>query len=320
MKSEKRRLCLVAATSLMMLAGSTVVLAAEKRCTTMNGDKVECPVLSDAALQEAADAYSKEASDMAIGKAGSTYGIEPFDYLTGVGKVSSKDRTKGGDSGYGGSLAAGNEDTGRTELWDRVDKPSDQGTIYNQWTNRWSPTFKTTLVEGADPNAGKQWYYFYCIACHGWTLQGDGPNAQVIDPKPRTLTAGSYMQNKTNLQLFMAIKGGGEAIGLSPSMPSWGNIMQDQDIWNVVAWLRANQDVGPPKSVDDYLNPKSTFKTIAGDVNALNYLKSEAFIEEQEMVEAVLPGRGTGLTGGGYVEGGLRKRPEDVAKKVSAGF
>ncbi|HEC16141.1 MAG TPA: cytochrome c [Sedimenticola sp.] len=317
MKSEKRRLCLVAATSLMVLAGSTVALAAEKRCTTMTGEKVECPVKSDEELKKAVESFGAEADAMAVGKAGSTYGIEPFDYLTGVGKRSSKDVKKQGDSGYGGSLGG---DTGKTELWDRVENAAQGEAIYNQWVNNWSPSFKSTLVDGADPNAGKQWYYFYCVACHGWTLQGDGPNAAMLDPKPRTLTAGSYMQKKSNLQLFTVIKGGGEAVGLSPSMPSWGNILLDQDIWNVVAWIRANQDVGPPKSVDDYLNPKSTFKPIPGDVNALNYLQSEEFQEEQEMVEASLPGRGAGLEGGGYVEGGLRKRPEEVSKKLSAGY
>ena len=184
MKSEKRRLCLVAATSLIFLAGSTIAFAAEKRCTTMKGDKVECPVLSDADLKKAADAFESEANSMAVGKAGSTYGIEPFDYLTGVGKRSSKDDTKHGDSGYGGSLGAtgAGADTGRTEMWDRVKAPSDQETVYNQWVNNWSPSFKKTFVAGGDPNAGKQWYYFYCVACHGWTLQGDGPNAEVLDP------------------------------------------------------------------------------------------------------------------------------------------
>lgn len=289
------------------------VAAAEKRCKAQ-GQKVECPVQSDEALLKAQSAYEDEGNAMIEGKAGSTYGIAPFDYLTGVGKRTEKTTLSEGDSGYGGA-------TGRTELWDRAAAPTEGEAIYNQWAHNWSPKFTTTSVPGADPNEGKQWYYVYCITCHGWTLQGDGPVAIAIDPRPRILTFGDYMNKKTNLELFTAIKGGGEAVDLSGSMPAWGNFLQDQDIWNIVAWLRANADVGPPKSIEDYLNPKSTFKPIKGDINPLNAADNEDFQDAQELIEAVLAGRGTdALTGGGFVEGGLRKSAETVNKKVEQGY
>lgn len=320
MKNNKLKIffAAIAGMSVVMLAGTSAI-AAEKRCTA-GGVKVECPTQSDAALKKAADSYEQEANDMAEGKSGSTYGIAVFDYLTGVGKRASKGSSTAGESGYG-SQHAGDEGGRRTELWDRKLNPTKGEGIYNQWTNNWSPSFKETLVPGADPNEGKQWYYSYCIACHGWTLQGDGPVAIDLDPRPRTLTKGSYMGKKTNLELFTVIKGGGTAASLSSSMPDWGNILQDQDIWNVVAWIRAMQDVKPPKSVADYLAPKSTFKPIAGDVNPLNAAKSDDFEDAQELLEAGLSGRGGDvLVGGGYVEGGLRKKPSGVAKKVSKGY
>jgi mono/diheme cytochrome c family protein len=282
----------------------------------MTGEKVECPTQSDEALAKAEAAYDKEAADMAAGKSGSTYGIQPFDYLTGVGKRTDKTEVNAGESGYGGSVGGG---TGKTELWDRVKLPTAGEGVYNQWTHNWSPSFKTTLVPGADPNEGKQWYYMYCIACHGWTLQGDGPNAMSLDPRPRILTRGDYMNKKSNLQLFAVIKGGGGAVSLSSSMPAWGNYLLDQDIWNVVAWIRAMADVEPPKTVEEYLNPKSTFKPIPGDVDALVATEDERFIDEQEMLETDLAGRGV-IEGGGYVEGGLRKKAQDVSQKVSDGY
>jgi len=115
------------------------------------------------------------------------------------------------------------------------------------------------------------------------------------------------------------IKGGGEAINLSSAMPSWGNYLQDQDIWNVVAWIRAMADVEPPKSVGEYLNPKSSFKPIKGDMTPLTAKKSEEFHEAQEMMESGMAGRGV-IKGGGYVTGGLRKPPGDVAGKVEQGY
>ncbi len=312
MSNDKRQLYLMVILSLFLFSVATQSVAVEKRCTAQS-KKVVCPTQSDKALLKARNAYDKEASDMAAGKAGSTYGIEPFDYLTGVGKRTENTTLNKGDSGYGGSA------TGKTEMWDRVNKPAQGEGLYNQWMNNWSPTFKVTLVPGADPNEGKLWYYTYCIACHGWTLQGDGPTAYDVEPRPRILAKGSYMNKKTNLELFTVIKGGGEAVDLSTSMPSWGNYLQDQDIWNVIAWIRAMADVKPPKSVEDYLSPKSSFKPIAGDVTPLNAAKNEDFMESQEMNEETLAGRGI-IHGGGYVEGGLRKNPNEVADKIKKGY
>jgi mono/diheme cytochrome c family protein len=311
MSSDKRQWYLMVISSLFLFSVASQTLAAEKRCTAQ-GKKVECPVQSEEALLAAQEAYDKEADDMAQGKSGSTYGIQPFDYLTGVGKRTEATTLNKGDSGYGGA-------TGKTEMWDRVKDPKEGEALYNQWTHNWSPTFKTTLVEGADPNEGKQWFYTYCIACHGWTLQGDGPSAYGVEPRPRILTEGSYMNKKTNLELFTVIKGGGEAVDLSESMPSWGNYLQDQDIWNVIAWIRAMADVKPPKTVEEYLNPKSSFKPIPGDVTPLNAATSEEFEESQELNEETLAGRGI-IKGGGYVEGGLRKKAEDVSDKVKSGY
>ncbi len=313
MQSYRTISLLTALAALVTFMTPANATAAEKRCKAQ-GQKVECPVQSDEALLKAQEAYEMEGNAMVEGKSGSTYGIAPFDYLTGVGKRTEGTTLTEGDSGYGGS-------TGRTELWDRASAPAEGESIYNQWTHNWSPKFKTTLVPGADPNEGKQWYYVYCINCHGWTLQGDGPAAIAVDPRPRILTSGKYMNKKTNLELFSVIKGGGEAVDLSSSMPAWGNFLQDQDIWNVVAWLRANADVGPPKSLEDYLNPKSTFKPIKGDVTALTAAGNADFADAQELIEAEMAGRGTkALTGGGFVEGGLRKPAKTVDKKVEQGY
>src|SRR3990172_1802966 len=319
MKNAKLKIGLIAMTSLgMMWGGASAFAAAEKRCTA-GGQKVECATVTEAEAKAASAAFLKEGADMEAGQGGSTYGIAPFDYLTGVGKRSNSDaKTYKTDSGYGSDVKG----SLKTELRDRGKAPKSDGvtdkSVYDQWSGNWSPTFGTTLVAGADPTQGKNYYYSYCIACHGWLMHGDGPSASELDPRPRTLTRGDYMQKKTNLELFTVIKGGGEAVSLSSSMPNWGNVLQDQDIWNIVAFIRAMQDVPPPKSVTEYLNPKSTFKPIKGDVDALNASKSADFQEVQELIESEMTGRapGTELVGGGFVAGGNRAAPADVAVKL----
>jgi mono/diheme cytochrome c family protein len=298
---------------LSIFAFASVGFAAEKRCTA-EGQKVECPTRTEAELKTAAANYEKEAMDMLKGIGGSTYGIAPFDYLTGVGKRTTKTdvKTFKTESGYA-------KGTGKTEVWDRIKTTKEKAlsgeALYNQWTNNWSPSFKESLVPGANPNEGKQWYYVYCVGCHGWLLKGDGPNATYLDPFPRDLTAGAaYMNKKTNVELFAVIKGGGGAVDLSDVMPSWGNLLQDQDIWNVIAWMRANADAKKPASIQDYLNPKSSFDkaSAANKVTPLNASKNPEFAEMQELVESMLAGRGGDLKGGGFVEGGLRKKPEEA--------
>ncbi len=322
MKNAKLRIGLIVMTSLGVMWGSSSAFAAEKRCKA-GGVKVECPTVTDAEAKAASDAFGKEADDMSAGKGGSTYGIAPFDYLTGVGKRSNSDtKTYKTDSGYELNEKATHA-SNKTELWDRVKAPKSDGvsdkSVYDQWSGNWSPTFGSTLVAGADPTQGKNYYYSYCIACHGWLMHGDGPSAAELNPRPRTLTRGDYMQKKTNLELFTVIKGGGEAVSLSSSMPSWGNVLQDQDIWNIVAFIRAMQDVKPPASVAEYLNPKSTFKPIKGDVDAINAATNKDFKEAQELVESDMSGRAPGseLEGGGFVEGGNRHKPSEVAVKVA---
>ena len=314
MQLRNRIICVAAVSAVFVASAYSEPFAAAGRCQLHDGTKVVCPVRTDAELAAAAAAYDEEAAQMTAGVSGSTYGVAPFDYLTGVGKRTDGTTLTKGDSGYGGK-------GGKTELWDRVKKPKEGEALYNQWTNNWSPTFKNTLVPGADPNEGKQWYYVYCIGCHGWGLRGDGPSASEVEPRPRILTDGGYMNKKSNLQLFTVIKGGGEASFLSASMPAWGNFLQDQDIWNVIAWIRMMADTKPPKTIEEYLNPKTTFKQIAGDINALTASENDDFKDAQEEAELSLAGRGEGaLKGGGYVEGGLRKKPAEVEAKIKQGF
>lgn len=308
MKNAKLKIGLIAVASLGMMWGSVSAVAAEKRCTA-GGQKVECPTVSEEEAKAASAAFLKEGDDMEKGKGGSTYGIAPFDYLTGVGKRSNSDtKTYKTDSGYGAAAKGGL----KTELWDRVKAPKSDGvtdkSVYDQWSGNWSPTFGATLVPGANPTQGKNYYYSYCIACHGWLLHGDGPSASELNPRPRTLTNEAYMQKKSNLELFTVIKGGGEAVSLSSSMPNWGNVLQDQDIWNIIAFIRAMQGVPPPKSVAEYLNPKSTYVPDPKDVNPLNAASSKDFKEVQETLESDMTGRdpGSELVGGKMVEGGNR--------------
>ena len=92
--------------------------------------------------------------------------------------------------------------------------------------------------EKGDPKAGKQRYDLLCSSCHGATGKGDGPAAAALSPKPRNHADGKYMNALTDKYLFDIIKGGGAGLGKSPLMPPWASQLKDQDIWNLVSYIR----------------------------------------------------------------------------------
>jgi mono/diheme cytochrome c family protein len=100
-----------------------------------------------------------------------------------------------------------------------------------------------------DPKAGKARYDLLCGSCHGTSGKGDGPAAAALTPKPRDHSDGKYMNTLTDKYFFDIIKGGGASAGKSPLMPPWAGQLSDQDIRNLVAYIRslAVPPYKPPK-------------------------------------------------------------------------
>lgn len=94
-------------------------------------------------------------------------------------------------------------------------------------------------ASATDANAGKVKYQQFCGACHGPTGKGDGPGAASLNPKPQDHTDAKYMKSLSDAQIFKITKMGGPAVGKSPMMPPWGGALSDDDIKNVVAFIRS---------------------------------------------------------------------------------
>jgi mono/diheme cytochrome c family protein len=94
-------------------------------------------------------------------------------------------------------------------------------------------------TQAADVAAGKAKYAQLCGSCHGASGKGDGPAAGALNPKPRDHTDGKYMKTLKDEDIFKITKEGGPSVGKSPLMPPWGAALSDQDIRNVVAYIRS---------------------------------------------------------------------------------
>jgi cytochrome c oxidase cbb3-type subunit III len=104
----------------------------------------------------------------------------------------------------------------------------------------------------ADLRAGKQTYNAFCATCHGINANGDGPSAKWVKPLPRDFTACRLMSMYKDADLFKAIKDGGPAAYVSYNMPPWGAVLNDQQINNVLAYVRSfcaktNHGAGEPE-------------------------------------------------------------------------
>jgi mono/diheme cytochrome c family protein len=99
--------------------------------------------------------------------------------------------------------------------------------------------FSTALVAyAADVEQGKKLYGQFCVTCHGQSGKGDGPGAAALNPKPRDHTDKEYMSKLSDDDLLKVIKNGGASIGKSPLMPPWGASLKDDQIQDIIAYVR----------------------------------------------------------------------------------
>lgn len=96
----------------------------------------------------------------------------------------------------------------------------------------------TTVPAVAEIKPPEQFTTF-CAPCHGPAGAGNGPAAAVMDPKPRNFTDGKLMNARTDAQLINVIKNGSAAEKLSPQMIGYSSMLNDQEIKDIVAFIRS---------------------------------------------------------------------------------
>lgn len=89
-----------------------------------------------------------------------------------------------------------------------------------------------------DATAGSATYQQFCATCHGSGGKGDGPAAPK-DPAPADHTDPAYMGSLSDCRLYTVISKGGAAVGKSPLMAPWGAVLNDEQIRDVLAFVRS---------------------------------------------------------------------------------
>lgn len=77
-------------------------------------------------------------------------------------------------------------------------------------------------------------YQNYCVLCHGVTAEGNGRAAKLYNPPPFNLRR-SVMSDNYKEQI---IRKGGKALGRSEFMPPWAEELTDEQVTDIVNFLR----------------------------------------------------------------------------------
>lgn len=78
-------------------------------------------------------------------------------------------------------------------------------------------------------------YGNYCVTCHGFNADGNGRAARLYNPRPANLR----MSDKNDAYMGLIVRMGGEAMGRSQFMPPWGAELTDEQMKDIVVYLRS---------------------------------------------------------------------------------
>ncbi len=103
---------------------------------------------------------------------------------------------------------------------------------------RWMPLAALLFATPALAD-GKAIYDANCATCHGPNGAGDGPAGAALNPKPANFTDPAFWAKVSDEEIKKAIKEGGAAVGKSPLMAPWGGVLNDQQVDEVIAYIKS---------------------------------------------------------------------------------
>ena len=111
------------------------------------------------------------------------------------------------------------------------------------------PGFAAHELDGRDVSEGQVLYKEHCASCHGINLEGQpdwkSPDASGILPAPPHDETGHTWHHDNQLLFAYTALGGTAALAergvadFKSGMPGFGDIISDEEIWNVLAYIRS---------------------------------------------------------------------------------
>jgi len=86
---------------------------------------------------------------------------------------------------------------------------------------------------------GKRIFYIQCVWCHADATPAGPSNRSNVTPTPPLMNDGITLNKESDATLRNAIALGGSALGKSAMMPPYGRTLSDEEITDLIAYIRA---------------------------------------------------------------------------------
>jgi mono/diheme cytochrome c family protein len=90
-----------------------------------------------------------------------------------------------------------------------------------------------------DARRGRELYQEKCMLCHGSQGEGWDWSKKVAKPPVPVPDLATVTPGRSDKFLFDVVREGGEAVGQTRFMPPFGFQLSDQEVWDLVAYMRA---------------------------------------------------------------------------------
>jgi mono/diheme cytochrome c family protein len=117
------------------------------------------------------------------------------------------------------------------------------------WNN---PDHVYTLNYSQDQ--GRRIFYQHCVWCHSDTTPAGPSNRSNVSPDPPLMNDSALLSKVSDASLHKIIASGGRGVGKSAMMPPYGATLSEEEINDVVAYIRV---IAAPESSKSAANAKS---------------------------------------------------------------
>ena len=158
---------------------------------------------------------------------------------------------------------------------------------------------KTLVATPEVLEAGKAIYIRRCLPCHGKNGAGDGPAAEVMNPRPRDFTRGlfkirstAHKEVPTDEDLYRTISRGIPGSG----MPAWKRLLSEDERLQVISYIKTFSDkfeAGTPRILEVGTPPSATFELLS---------QGKEFFEKVCFVCHGKAGKGNGVLAAGSLD------------------
>ena len=101
-------------------------------------------------------------------------------------------------------------------------------------------------------NQGQTLYQENCVTCHAQDGKGNGPEVASLSTQPKDFTDQAFMAQSSSASLYQAV-----SAGIAPNMPAYTSLLDDNERWAIVAYLRS-LTFTIPSSANAYPAPAAT--------------------------------------------------------------